>query len=206
MNFLKWVIDILFGWIPYIPQAIWHMWSLDRNGTVWYKIRAFSLLCLGTWVIIVGYFEYIDYMDFSVTYPKYEQLKLDEGLLSYKKYSKRDYDLTLTKKDGDTIHINHMYGGYSELNTWYMSEKGMEYDRSYPVAIRWFSLLSGTAWIAELEMNNKKVITFQKGKTIFDKVKSSGEIARLYGLWIPFFLLMAVIYFEAAALRKKGAR
>jgi len=96
-----------------------------------------------------------------------------------------------------------MYGGYSELNTWYMSEKGMEYDRSYPVAIRWFSLLSGTAWIAELEMNNEKVITFQKGKTIFDKVKSSGEISRFYGLWIPFILLLIVIYFEASTLRKK---
>ena len=31
MNFLKWLMDILFGWIMYVPKAILRMWTKERD-------------------------------------------------------------------------------------------------------------------------------------------------------------------------------
>lgn len=200
---IKWLIDLLFGWVPYVPKAIWHMWSLDRNGNTWYKIRAFSLLCLGTWTAIWGYFMYIDYKDFSAPYPKYEYLKSDQGILTYKKYAKREYGLTLIKLDGISIRMNKKYGAFSGIDSWFIGKDlNWKYDRRYPVTIRWFILPSGTAWIVELERDGNQVISYQKAKDDFYKTKNYVTKITFYWFWLPFFLLLTIIYFEASALRK----
>ncbi|WP_298692678.1 hypothetical protein [uncultured Sulfuricurvum sp.] len=203
MNFLKWLFDSLFGWIPYVPKAIWHMWSLDRNGAVWYKIRAFSLLCLGTWVVIWGYFMYIDYKDFAQPYPKYENLKIDQGMLTKVKYDRGSPDYTLFRADGTFIRVNEKYGKYSVLKNWFYDQDQRHLDRKIPVTICWFTQPSGMAWIAELERDGNKIISYQQAKDNFNKTKNYVTKITFYWFWVPFFLLLTIIYFEASTLRKK---
>lgn len=202
MNFLKWLVDIVFGWVPYMPKAIWNMWSLDRNGTTWYKIRAFALLCIGTWVILDGFDSYKDYQDFSLRYPKYNELNVDEGNLTKMRYGKGQYDLTLIKSDNTRIHINQKYGLYSVVEDWFHGKNHAMLDITVPVTIRWFVLPSGTAWIVELERDGNKVISYQKAKDDFYKTKNYVTNITFFWFWIPLFLLLTIIYFEASALRK----
>lgn len=199
---IKWLIGILFGWVLYVPKAIWHMWSLDRNGTTWYKIRAFSLLCLGTWVVLDGFDSYKDYRDFSLHYPKYNELNVDEGNLKKVKYGKGQYNLTLIKHDNTRIHINEKYGLYSVVENWFRGDNYASLDIAVPVTIRWFILPSGTAWIAELEKNGERIVSYRKGYEDYYQTKNENEKGDFYWFWLPFCLLLIVIYFEASALRK----
>lgn len=200
---IKWLIDILFGWVLFVPKAIWHMWSLDRNGTLWYKIRAFSLLCLGTWVVIWGYFMYIDCKDFSQSYPEYEYLKSDQGILTKVKYDRGSPDYTLLLPNGTHIRFNEKYGKYSVLKNWFYDKDQRRLDQKIPVTIRWFIQPSGMAWIAELERDGTKVISYQKAKDDFYKTRNYVTKITFYWFWLPFCLLLLVIYFEASTLRKK---
>lgn len=204
MNFLKWLVNIVFGWIPYAPKAIWHMWSLDRSGTTWYKIRAFVLLILTPWIVIGGIQAYSDYQSFSIPYPEYEELMLKEGNLTQIKYGKHDVDLAFIDKNGQPTRLKSGYILYPKINRLFYDTQG-NYNQfiSLPAKIRWFKMPSGLAWIAELEIKNLSVVTYSQGKNDYMlSIKKVKEKA-FFMFYFPLFLLLTIISFEASALRKK---
>lgn len=204
MNFLKWVIDILFGWIPHVPKAIWHIWSLDRSGTIWYKIRAFTFLILTPWIVIGGIQAYSDYQSYSISYPEYENLIFNEGSLTQIKYAKNDVDLAFIDKNGQSTRLKGGYISYPKINRFFYDTQG-NYNRfiSLPAKIRWFKMPSGSGWIAELEVKNLNVVTYSQGKNDYmfsiQKVKEK----TFFMFYFPLFLLLTIIFFEASTIRKK---
>jgi len=201
---IKWLIDILFGWVPYIPKAMWHMWSLDRNGTTWYKIRAFVLLILTPWIVIGGIQAYSDYQSFSIPYPEYEELMLNEGNLTQIKYGKNDVDLAFINKNRQATRIKGGYVLYPKINRLFYDTQG-NYNRfiSLPVKMRWFKMPSGLGWIAELEIKNIRVVTYSQGKSDYMlSIKKVKEKA-FFMFCFPFLFLLAIIFFEASILREK---
>jgi hypothetical protein len=204
MNFLKWSMDIVFGWIPYVPKAMWGMKTIEANGSKWHPIRAFGFLGLSGWLIIGGLSAKIDYDDYSTPFPSYQELRTDSGTLKYLKYAKRQFDLGLIKSDGSNIHIQSQYQYFSGIVDWYYDKDGiLNRDLSYPVTIRWFPLAHGSVWIAEIERDGKIVVPYAKGKEAFNALIEKNEKGNIYFFWLPLFVYVMIIIFEASAIRDK---
>jgi hypothetical protein len=102
MNFLKWVIDILFGWVPYVPKATWDLIKFDLTGSKPYRIRL-VIFYLGLLWMAMGYLSHSeDARDSSTHCPSYEQLRQDSGILDEWKDG-RMYFWRLVRPDGTQI-------------------------------------------------------------------------------------------------------
>lgn len=205
MNFLKWLMNILFGWIPYVPKAMWGMWTIKHKGSWPHALRALGfVVILPGWLIIGGLSAKIDYDDYATSFPSYQELRTDSGTLKYLKYAKRQFNLGLIKSDGSNIHIQRRYQYFSGIVSWYEDKDGiLNRDLSYPVTIKWFPLSHGSVWIAEIERDGKIVVPYAKGKEAFNALIEKNETENFYTFWLPLFAFVMIIIFEASAIRDK---
>lgn len=200
---IKWLIDILFGWVPYVPKAIWGMLTIKHKGSWPHALRALGFFSLPILLIFYGLVVKIDSDDFSVDYPSYNELNIDTGALKFVKYAKRQFDLGLIKSDGNNIHIQRQYHYFTGIDTWYKDQNN-NFNRklAYPVTIRWFPLAHGSVWIAEIEREGEIVVSYSKGKEAFYALKQRNKEWCFYNFWLPLFIFIMIIIFESSAIRK----
>lgn len=203
MNFLKWLIDIVFGWIPYVPKATWNLIKFDLTGSKLYRIRM-VIFYLGLLWMGMGYLIHSEYTDdYSTPCPAYEQLRQDSGMLDSWKDG-RMYFWRLTRPDGTQITFHQEYTIGRVLNGKFAYDEN-NYHIPQPATIKWFPLPCDRGWMAELTLNGEKLTSYeQRCKDIKELLKH--ENARYRYDYISLAIALLMIILEARSLKNNYIR
>lgn len=199
MNFLKWMMDILFGWIPYVQKATWNLIKFDLTGSKPYRIRL-VIFYLGLLWMALGYLSHSDGIrEISTICPAYSELNEDVGMLG-KWRDGRIMRLRLMRTDGTQINFDDEFTIYRVIKSEWFSE-----EKSVPVALKWFKLPTGRAWISELSINGKQVVSYDQ------RCKDLNELGRYHNkLFAIDFISLAIAFFmiilEARSLKHNYIR
>lgn len=203
MNFLKWMIDILFGWILYVPKATWNLIKFDLTGSKPYRIRLI-IFFLGLVFMGLAYLIHGDgSSDASTICPPYTQLQTDSGMLDEWKNG-RIYVWRLKRPDGTqiTFHDEYTIGRVLDGKFEY-DENG--YDTPKSAIIKWFKLPTNKRWISELTLDGKKLVSYdQRCKDLRELGKHNEKLFTYDFIFLAIALFMIIL--EARSLKNNYIR